>query len=161
MPHAVGMEALGAQGRHAGLRAGQSVPLGEHQLGFRNGFPGGHFPALIVRSRAPFMRVKTFAKRSRYPKLSLNNPATNRMAAKLSTPAGRAAYAERKWLSEAPNGWIKHVLGFRRFSLRGLAKVRGEWNLVCLALNAKRLHALMACNLRSPQRPPIGPQHGP
>ena len=71
-------------------------------------------------------------------------PATNRMAAKLSTPAGRAAYAERKWLSEAPNGWIKHVLGFRRFSLRGLAKVRGEWNLVCLALNAKRLHALMA-----------------
>ena len=44
----------------------------------------------------------------------------------LSTPAGRAAYAERKWLSEAPHGWIKHVLGFRRFSLRGLAKVRGE-----------------------------------
>ena len=63
---------------------------------------------------------------------------------KLSTPAGRAANAERKWLSEAPNGWIKHVLGFWRFSLRGLAKVRGEWDLVCLALNAKRLHALMA-----------------
>ena len=57
---------------------------------------------------------------------------------------GRAAYAERKWLSEAPHGWIKHVLGFRRFSLRGLAKVRGEWDLVCLALNAKRLHALIA-----------------
>ena len=72
------------------------------------------------------------------------NPATSRMAEKLSTPAGRAAYAERKWLSEAPHGWIKHVLGFRRFSLRGLAKVRGEWDLVCLALNAKRLHALMA-----------------
>ena len=47
-------------------------------------------------------------------------------------------------LSEAPHGWIKHVLGFRRFSLRGLAKVRGEWDLVCLALNAKRLHALIA-----------------
>ena len=71
-------------------------------------------------------------------------PATNRMAEKLSKPAGRAAYAERKWLSEAPHGWIKHVLGFRRFSLRGLAKVRGEWDLVCLALNAKRLHALIA-----------------
>ena len=63
---------------------------------------------------------------------------------KLSTPAGRAAYAERKWLSEAPYGWIKHVLGFRCFSLRGLAKVRGEWDLVCLAANAKRLHVLMA-----------------
>ena len=71
-------------------------------------------------------------------------PATSRMAEKLSTLAGRAAYAERKWLSEAPNGWIKHVLGFRRFSLRGLEKVCGEWDLVCLALNAKRLHALMA-----------------
>ena len=58
--------------------------------------------------------------------------------------AGRAAYAERKWLSEAPNGWITHVLGFRRFSLRGLAKVQGEWDLVCRALNTKRLHALMA-----------------
>ena len=52
--------------------------------------------------------------------------------------------SERKWLSEAPNGWIKHVLGFRRFSLRGLAKVQGEWDLVCLALNTKRLHALLA-----------------
>ena len=71
-------------------------------------------------------------------------PATSRMTEKLSTLAGRAAYAERKWLSEAPNGWIKHVLGFRRFSLRGLARVQGEWDLVCLALNAKRLHALMA-----------------
>ena len=71
-------------------------------------------------------------------------PATSRMAKKLSTAAGRAVYAERKWLSEAPHGWIKHVLGFRRFSLRGLAKVRCEWGLVCLALNAKRLHALMA-----------------
>ena len=72
------------------------------------------------------------------------HPATSRMAEKLSRPAGRAAYAERKWLSEAPNGWIKHVLGFRRFSLRGLAKVQGEWDLVCLAPDAKRLHALMA-----------------
>ena len=72
------------------------------------------------------------------------HPATGRMVEKLATPAGRTAYAERKWLSEAPNGWIKHVLGFRRFSLRGLAKVRCEWDLVCLALNVKRLQPLMA-----------------
>ena len=56
---------------------------------------------------------------------------------KLSQPEGRAAYAKRKWLSEAPFGWIKHVLGFRRFSLRGLEKAQGEWVLVCLALNVK------------------------
>ena len=46
------------------------------------------------------------------------------MKKKLQTEAGRARYARRKWLSEAPNGWIKEVLGFRRFSFRGLAKVR-------------------------------------
>ena len=72
------------------------------------------------------------------------HPATGRMIDKLATPAGRAVYAQRKWLSEAPNGWIKHVLGFRRFSLRGLAKARCEWNLVCLAINVKRLHVLKA-----------------
>ena len=72
------------------------------------------------------------------------NPATFRMIEKLRTPEGRARYAERKWLSEAPHGWIKEVLGFRRFSVRGLQKVAGEWDLVCLALNIKRLGALAA-----------------
>ena len=69
-------------------------------------------------------------------------PATDRMKKKLATEAGRARYARRKWLSEAPNGWIKEVLGFRRFSFRGLAKVQAEWNLVCLAVNIKRIGAL-------------------
>ena len=67
-----------------------------------------------------------------------------RTAAKLATAAGRARYAQRKCLSEAPNGWIKEALGFRRFSLRGLDKVRGEWDLVCLALNIKRMQGLQA-----------------
>ena len=58
-------------------------------------------------------------------------PATHRMGEKLASPAGKARYAQRKWLSEAPNGWIKEVLGFRRFSLRGLAKVRGENGTSC------------------------------
>ena len=70
------------------------------------------------------------------------HPATARMAAKLASAAGRAQYAERKWLSEAPNGWVKEVIGFRRFSLRGLKKVRCEWDLVCLALNIRRMKGL-------------------
>ena len=70
-------------------------------------------------------------------------PATQRMAKKLATEAGRAIYATRKWISEAPHGWIKEVLGFRRFSVRGLQKVQGEWDLVCLALNVKRLQSLI------------------
>ena len=66
------------------------------------------------------------------------------IARKLATPAGRGRYAQCKWLSEAPNGWIKEVLGFRRFSVRSLNKARGEWDLVWLALNIKRLQPLLA-----------------
>ena len=72
-------------------------------------------------------------------------PATYRMGEKLASVNGRAQYAKRKWISEAPNGWIKEVLGFRRFSLRGAEKVRGEWHLVCLALNIKRMGERAAC----------------
>ncbi len=71
-------------------------------------------------------------------------PAKVRMAARMATEASRKAYARRKWLSEAPNGWIKEAMGFRRFSVRGLGKVRGEWDLVCLALSVRRLLGLQA-----------------
>ncbi len=71
-------------------------------------------------------------------------PRTAAMDARLKTPQGRAAYRKRKWIVEAPNGWIKSVLGFRQFSLRGLKKVQAEFKLVCLALNLRRMSALMA-----------------
>ena len=54
------------------------------------------------------------------------HPVVHRMGTKLKTPEGRAHDARRKWLSEAPNGWIKEVLGFRRLSFQGLNKVRSE-----------------------------------
>jgi hypothetical protein len=66
-------------------------------------------------------------------------PHTAAMAAKLRTDQGRAAYRRRKWIAEPPNGWIKNVLGFRQFSLRGLHRVQAEWKLVCLALNLRRM----------------------
>ena len=66
-----------------------------------------------------------------------------RMAAKLKTPEGRAIYRLRKCTVEPVIGIIKDVLGFRQFSLRGLAQVTGEWILVCLAYNIKRLHTLL------------------
>ena len=72
------------------------------------------------------------------------HPAKARMAEKLATEAGQAQYAQRKWRAEAPIGWIKEALGFRRFGLRGLNKVQGEWDLVCLALNVKRMPGLQA-----------------
>jgi len=68
--------------------------------------------------------------------------ATQRMAARLASDRGRARYRRRKAIVEPVIGWIKEVLGFRRFSLRGEAKARGEWNVVCLAVNLKRLHRI-------------------
>jgi len=68
--------------------------------------------------------------------------ATQRMAARLTSEAGRARYRRRKAIVEPVIGWIKEVLGFRRFSVRGEVKARGEWNVVCLAVNLKRLHRL-------------------
>lgn len=71
------------------------------------------------------------------------NPATRRMQEKLATEAGRKTYGRRKGIVEPVNGWIKSVLGFRQFSLRGLAKAAGEWTLVCLALNLRRMSPRM------------------
>ena len=71
-------------------------------------------------------------------------PARSRMRQKLASLAGQVEYRRRKWIAEAPHGWIKERLGFRRFSLRGLQSVQGEWDLVCLALNIKRMSARMA-----------------
>ncbi|OGA95929.1 MAG: transposase [Burkholderiales bacterium RIFCSPHIGHO2_12_FULL_61_11] len=64
------------------------------------------------------------------------------MAHRLSTVAGKAAYAIRKQTVEPVFGIIKSVMGFRQFSMRGLRKVTGEWNLVCLAWNVKRMAVL-------------------
>ena len=64
------------------------------------------------------------------------------MVHRLSTIAGKAAYAIRKQTVEPVFGIIKSVMGFRQFSLRGLRKVAGEWNLVCLAWNVKRMAVL-------------------
>ena len=64
------------------------------------------------------------------------------MAHRLKTPEGRALYALRKQTPEPVFGIIKSALGFRQFSLRGLDKVRGEWSLVTMAWNLKRMFVL-------------------
>jgi len=66
-----------------------------------------------------------------------------KMAYKLQTEIGKAIYGLRKCTVEPVIGVIKAVLGFRQFSLRGLAAAAGEWCLVCLAFDLKRLHILM------------------
>jgi hypothetical protein len=68
-------------------------------------------------------------------------PHTAKMAESLKSAESQAAYRRRKAIVEALNGWIKSVLGFRQFSLRGTEKVRAEWKLVCLAMNLRRMAA--------------------
>jgi transposase len=65
--------------------------------------------------------------------------AKERMRAKLDTESGRAVYARRKTIVEPVFGQIKEARGFRRFLLRGLAKIRGEWRLVCLTHNLLKI----------------------
>jgi transposase len=66
------------------------------------------------------------------------------MAHRLKTPEGRKLYAQRKHIPEPVFGIVKSALGFRQFSLRGLNKVRGEWSLVTMAWNMKRMFVLAA-----------------
>ena len=61
---------------------------------------------------------------------------------RLQTNEGKKRYALRKQTPEPVFGIIKSVLGFRQFLLRGLDKVRGEWSLVTMAWNMKRMFAL-------------------
>ncbi len=79
------------------------------------------------------------------PRDAQRYPHTVAMAAKFETEQGKADYRKRKWIAEPPNGWIKNVLGFRQFSMRGLHKAQAEFKLVCLALNLRRMGAMQAC----------------
>jgi transposase len=65
--------------------------------------------------------------------------AKEQMRAKLQTARGRAVYGLRKGVVEPVFGQIKAARGFRRFSMRGLKKVKGEWSLVCLTHNLLKL----------------------
>jgi transposase len=86
-----------------------------------------------------YVSIGREGKTARQP--SADCPSSQAMLRKLRTKRGRARYKLRKSIVEPVFGWVKQVLGFRAFSLRGLRKVAGEWNLVCLALNLRRMAA--------------------
>ena len=88
-----------------------------------------HHPPLAERFEKP-------------PEAPKNPTALEAMTHRLKTQAGRALYALRKQTPEPVFGIIKSVLGFRQFSMRGIDKVRGEWNLVTMAWNVKRMFVL-------------------
>jgi len=67
-----------------------------------------------------------------------------KMKYRLQTKEGKVIYALRKSIVEPVFGVIKHVMGFRQFMLRGFEKSQGEWSLMCIAYNLKRLHTITA-----------------
>lgn len=89
----------------------------------------GHNPSLEERFQKP-------------PPLPDSADPVATMKHRLKTPTGKALYALRKSTVEPVFGIIKQVLGFRQFLLRGLDAVEKEWNLVCMAWNLRRMHAL-------------------
>jgi transposase len=78
------------------------------------------------------------------PTEPVNPTPVEAMAHRLKTPEGRRLYALRKQTPEPVFGVIKSVMGFRQFSLRGLDAVTGEWSLVTMAWNFKRMFSLCA-----------------
>ena len=81
---------------------------------------------------------------ARAPAAPENPTPVEAMAYRLQTPEGKKLYALRKHTPEPVFGIIKSVLGFRQFLLRGLDKVKGEWSLMTMAWNLKRMFALKA-----------------
>ena len=84
--------------------------------------------------------------KERRPKM-VKKPQLVKMREKLQTEEGRRIYAKQAQTVEPVFGIIKAPMGFRQFLLRGLEKVRIEWDLVCLAYNMKRLYSLRAAKI--------------
>ena len=100
---------------------------------------------LAAVKRDPHGRtVAQLEKRDDPPAPPPDAPFLEQMAHRVATKAGRRRYQQRQQTVEPVFGIIKQAMGFRRFSLRGLAKVRLEWTLVTLAYNLKRLFTLRA-----------------
>lgn len=113
-------------------------------------FSAANIERLQVRGIDPYIATGRDPHHHSWREYFAENPApppddaspTVKMAHQLQTEIGKAIYRLRKCTVEPVIGIIKEILGFRQFSLRGLSAAAGEWGLVCLAFNLKRLHTL-------------------
>ena len=97
----------------------------------------------LGRSRHHVSWKKRFAAAPKAPPDSATT--MQKMAHRLKTARGRKLYALRKQTPEPVFGIIKSVMGYRQALLRGLENVKGEWNLVTMSWNVKRMFALQTC----------------
>jgi len=102
---------------------------------------GRRLPAEIARRET--LRAKTQKARAQLEQRARERAAAKQAVYEEKVPdAGRKVYSKRKKTVEPTFGIIKHVPGFRQFLVRGIEQVSGEWELVCLAYNVKRLFRL-------------------
>lgn len=94
---------------------------------------------VAVEKRSHHRSVKHLEKHSEPPELHEDAGLKEKMSRRLKTKKGKEVYKLRKQTVEPVFGTIKEILGFRHFHLRGLEKVRLEWDIVTLAYNFKRL----------------------
>ena len=134
------VESIGAVLIDSGFYSAAAVAAAEQSHG------GKPAPKIYAATgRQPHGRtVAQLEARADPPEPGADASARQIMEHRLATRAGRKLYAQRKQTIEPVFGIIKAALGFRRFSLRGLTKVRTEWTLVTLAYNLKRLFHLGA-----------------
>jgi transposase len=113
-------------------------------------FSSQNIAGLEARGIDPYIATGRSPHHQGWQAYFLTNPAPlpdnaspkEQMAYKLRTKVGAALYRLRKSTVEPVIGIIKEILGFRQFSLRGLLAASGEWTLVCIAYDLKRLHTL-------------------
>jgi hypothetical protein len=111
-------------------------------------FSEGNVKWLIKEKIAPYIPPRK--QKHNEPRVSPRGPitpdmtVTQLMERKLRTKRGQQFYRKRKAIVEPVFGQIKEAMGFRQFLLRGLAKVKAEWDLVCLCHNLRKLHLAMA-----------------
>ena len=112
-------------------------------------FSEANVVAAVTEKVSPLLAIG----RERYDALKVEDPceelpddatALDKMRRRLKSKEGRALYGRRKCTVEPVFGIIKHVMGFRQFNLRGLESVQGEWTLVSIAWNLKRMAKLYA-----------------
>lgn len=114
-------------------------------------FSTSNVAGLVQRGIEPYIATGREPHHQSWQQRFLDQPAPpaadvsprEQMACKLRTEIGQAIYRLRKCTVEPVIGIIKEVVGFRQFSLRGLDAAAGEWALVCMAFNIKRLHVLL------------------
>ena len=86
------------------------------------------------------------------PTKKIKDPRLLKMKEKLKSEEGKEIYSRRNHTVETAFGIIKEVMGFRGFLMRGLEKVTGEWKLVCLSYNLKRMHNIILQDRREAQK---------